>query len=174
MNPASIYARTEKGSAEVAQRSQAIPNKARSLLLMIDGKASGAQLLDKFAAFPNSAELLQILEDGGYIAAVAGAATAAPAAAPRPAAAAPAAPAPAAAAATAGDSLATVRRFMNQTLREIFGPDADDLSLKVDKAVSESDLRALAEKHRDLIASVGGRRKAEAYWQTIEVLMPAA
>ncbi|NJD25130.1 MAG: hypothetical protein FIB06_06965 [Betaproteobacteria bacterium] len=167
MNPNSIYARTEKGTAEVAQRSQAIPNKARSLLLMIDGKASGAQLLDKFAAFPNSAELLQILEDGGYIAAVAGAPAAA--AIPRPAAA--AAPV---AAAPAGDSLATVRRFMNQTLREIFGPDADELSLKVDKAASEADLRTLAEKHRDLIASVGGRRKAEAYWQTIEVLLPPA
>jgi hypothetical protein len=165
MNPNSIYARTEKGSAEVAQRSQAIPNKARSLLLMIDGKASGAQLLDKFAAFPNSAELLQILEDGGYIAAMAGAPTSVPA--PRPAAPGPVAGAP------SGDSLSTVRRFMNQTLREIFGPDADELSLKVDKAVSAADLRVLAEKHRDLIATVGGRRKAESYWQTIEVLMPA-
>jgi hypothetical protein len=166
--PSAIYARTEKGGAEVAQRSQAIPSKARSLLLMIDGKASGAQLLDKFAAFPNSAELLQMLEDGGFIVAVAGAPAVA---APPPAVqggsgAAPAAP--------AGDDLSTTRRFMNQTLREIFGPDADQLSLKVDKALTVADLRAIAEKHRDLIASVGGRRKAEAYWQTIEVLMPAA
>ena len=46
-----IYARTEKGAAEIAQRSQAIPARARSLLMMIDGKTTGAQLLEKLAAF---------------------------------------------------------------------------------------------------------------------------
>ncbi len=67
MKAASYYARTEKGAAEVAQRSQAIPARARSLLLMIDGKSTGAQLIEKLAAFPNSGELLQLLETEGYI-----------------------------------------------------------------------------------------------------------
>jgi hypothetical protein len=169
MNPAAIYTRTDKGSAEIAQRSQAIPSKARSLLLMIDGKASGAQLLDKFSAFPNSAELLQLLEDGGYIAAGATAPVAAPTPAP---AAAPASPLAAGTTPVAGD-LAAARRYMNQALREIFGPDADDLSLKVDKAATPADLRIVAEKHRDLIAQIGGKRKAEAYWQNLEQLLPA-
>ena len=59
MNPTAIYVRTEKGAEEVAHRSQAVPAKARSLLLLIDGKLSGAQLLDKFSSFPNSQDLLQ-------------------------------------------------------------------------------------------------------------------
>ena len=63
MNPGAVYVRTEKGAEEVAHRSQAVPAKARSLLLLIDGKLTGAQLLDKFAVFPNSAELLQVLEN---------------------------------------------------------------------------------------------------------------
>ena len=67
MKAASYYARTEKGAAEVAQRSQAIPARARSLLLMIDGKSTGAQLIEMLAAFPNSGELLQLLETEGYI-----------------------------------------------------------------------------------------------------------
>ena len=75
MKAASYYARTEKGAAEVAQRSQAIPARARSLLLMIDGKSTGAQLIEKLAAFPNSGELLQLLETEGYIGPLDGAAS---------------------------------------------------------------------------------------------------
>ena len=84
MKAASYYARTEKGAAEVAQRSQAIPARARSLLLMIDGKSTGAQLIEKLAAFPNSGELLQLLETEGYIGPVDGAASGAAPAPPGP------------------------------------------------------------------------------------------
>ena len=85
MKAASYYARTEKGAAEVAQRSQAIPARARSLLLMIDGKSTGAQLIEKLAAFPNSGELLQLLETEGYIGPLDGAASGvAPPPAPAP------------------------------------------------------------------------------------------
>jgi hypothetical protein len=176
MKSGSLYARTDKGAAEVAQRSQAIPARARSLLLMIDGKATGAQLLEKFAAYPNSAEFLQLLEDGGYIAPLQGGAppsASAPAAvATAPVQGAPAgAPTPAPAAAGAG-GIGAAKRFMVRTLHEVFGPDADSLTGKVDQAQTAADLRQLAEKHRDLIASMGSRRKAEAYWQGIQEVLP--
>jgi hypothetical protein len=164
-----IYARTEKGAAEIAQRSQAIPARARSLLMMIDGKATGAQLLDKLAAFPNSAEFLQLLEDGGYIAPVGG-----PAAAGAPAPAAAAAPAarPAAGADAGGSGIGAAKRFMTRSLHEIFGPDADSLTGKVDKAQTVAELREVALKHRDLIASMASRSKSDAYWRGIEELLP--
>jgi hypothetical protein len=176
MKSGSLYARTDKGAAEVAQRSQAIPARARSLLLMIDGKATGAQLLEKFAAYPNSAEFLQLLEDGGYIAPLQGgalpSASAPAAAATAPVQGAPAgAPTPAPAAAGAG-GIGAAKRFMVRTLHEVFGPDADSLTGKVDQAQTAADLRQLAEKHRDLIASMGSRRKAEAYWQGIQEVLP--
>jgi hypothetical protein len=180
MKPASYYARTEKGAAEVAQRSQAIPARARSLLLMIDGKSTGAQLLEKLAAFPNSGELLQLLETEGYIGPVdgGGAAVSAPAAAPASTAsvtAAPAAASPAVASpgAGSGSGVGAAKRFMIRSLHEIFGPDADSLTGKVDLAQTTEDLRKLAEKHRELMASMGSRRKADAYWQGIEELLPA-
>jgi hypothetical protein len=172
MKPASYYARTEKGAAEVAQRSQAIPARARSLLLMIDGKSTGAQLLEKLAAFPNSGELLQLLEAEGYIGPVdgGGAAESAPAAVPVTVAATPAATSPG----TAGSTgIGAAKRFMIRSLHEIFGPDADSLTGKVDLAQTTEDLRKLAEKHRELMASMGSRRKADAYWQGIEELLPA-
>ena len=180
MKPASYYARTEKGAAEVAQRSQAIPARARSLLLMIDGKLTGAQLLEKLAAFPNSGELLQLLETEGYIGPVdgGGAAVSAPAAAPASTAsvtAAPAAASPAVASPGTGSvsGIGAAKRFMIRSLHEIFGPDADSLTGKVDLAQTTEDLRKLAEKHRELMASMGSRRKADAYWQGIEELLPA-
>ena len=164
------YARTEKGAAEIAQRSQAIPARARSLLMMIDGKSTGAQLLAKLAAFPNSAEFLQMLEDGGYIAPVGGPVAGA---APAPTAAA-AAPAATPAADGAGASIGAAKRFMTRSLHEIFGPDADSLTGKVDKAQTVAELREVAAKHKDLIASMSSRSKAEAYWRGIEELLPAA
>ena len=175
MKPASYYARTEKGAAEVAQRSQAIPARARSLLLMIDGKSTGAQLLEKLAAFPNSGELLQLLETEGYIGPVdgGGAAVSAPAAAPASAASVTAAPPAASPGTGSGAGIGAAKRFMIRSLHEIFGPDADSLTGKVDLAQTTEDLRKLAEKHRELMASMGSRRKADAYWQGIEELLPA-
>ena len=175
MKPASYYARTEKGAAEVAQRSQAIPARARSLLLMIDGKSTGAQLLEKLAAFPNSGELLQLLETEGYIGPVdgAGAAVSAPVAAPASTVPMPATqPAPSSGTGS-GAGIGAAKRFMIRSLHEIFGPDADSLTGKVDLAQTAEDLRKLAEKHRELMASMGSRRKADAYWQGIEELLPA-
>ena len=175
MKPASYYARTEKGAAEVAQRSQAIPSRARSLLLMIDGKSTGAQLLEKLAAFPNSGELLQLLEAEGYIGPVdgGGAAESAPAAVPVSVASVAAAPAATSTGTASGAGIGAAKRFMIRSLHEIFGPDADSLTGKVDLAQTTEDLRKLAEKHRELMASMGSRRKADAYWQGIEELLPA-
>lgn len=177
MKSGSLYARTDKGAAEIAQRSQAIPARARSLLLMIDGKSTGAQLLEKFAAYPNSAEFLQVLEDGGYIAPLEGGAApsaSAPAAAAAavPRAAPPAAQPTSAPAAAGAGGIGAAKRFMVRTLHEVFGPDADSLTGKVDQAQTAADLRQLAEKHRDLIASMGSRRKADAYWQGIQEVLP--
>lgn len=174
MKAASYYARTEKGAAEVAQRSQAIPARARSLLLMIDGKSTGAQLIEKLAAFPNSGELLQLLETEGYIGPVGGAASgAAPAPMPAAAGAMPATPQAASPGAGSGAGVGAAKRFMIRSLHEVFGPDADSLTGKVELAQTSEDLRKLAEKHRELMASMGSRRKADTYWQGIEELLPA-
>ncbi|MGB5208481.1 MAG: hypothetical protein WBN76_12290, partial [Azonexus sp.] len=89
--------------------------------------------------------------------------------------AAPAAASPAVASPGTGSvsGIGAAKRFMIRSLHEIFGPDADSLTGKVDLAQTTEDLRKLAEKHRELMASMGSRRKADAYWQGIEELLPA-
>lgn len=168
MNPGALYVRTEKGAEEIAHRSHAVPSKARSLLLLIDGKLTGAQLLDKFSAFPNSAELLQILEDGGFIEAQAGA----PAMAAGPAAA--AAPAASAAPAAPQPSLAEAKRVITHTLHEVLGPEADFLTEKIDTAMTVAELRVHAEKYRDMLVDMGKPKKSAAFWQAFEAALPPA
>lgn len=144
MTPEALYARTDKGIGELAMRSQAIPARARSILVMIDGKATGAQLLAKFAAFPNSQELLELLETGEYIEALAASVPPQPAAADM-----------------ALVALDATRRYMVQTLHDVLGPDADMLTGEVDRAPTPEKLFALAEQHHDLMAAIGQRRRAE-------------
>jgi len=155
MNPDAIYVRTEKGAEEIAHRSPAIPAKARSLLLLIDGKLTGAQLLEKFASYPNCAEFLQLLEDGGYIAAQAGTA-----------------PASAAAVNAANDALVDAKRLTIQILHEIMGPDADTFTPRVESAHTASELRVHARKFRDIFIDIGRPKKAAVFWQAFEQLLP--
>jgi hypothetical protein len=161
-----VYVRTEKGAEEVAHRSQAIPSKVRSLLLLIDGKLTGAQLIDKFSVFPNSAEYLQQLEDGGYIEAQAGAAAAA-ASAPVHS---PAASEAAGAVPQAG--LNDAKRLIVQTLHEALGPEADYLTTKIDSALTAAELRVHAEKYRDMLVDMGKPKKSAVFWQAFEALLP--
>ena len=60
---------------------------------------------------------------------------------------------------------------MVQTLHEILGPDADMLTDKVDRARDGAELRQLAEKHRELMVSIGQRRRAEAFVAQVEQLL---
>ena len=172
MNPTAIYVRTEKGAAEVAQRSNAIPAKARSLLLLIDGKLNGAQLLDKFSVFPNSAEFLQQLEELGFIAAQGGAAAPAPAAAAPSAPAAAASAAPAAAVAGGPRSIAEAKRVIVRTLHDALGPEADFLTEKIEGAMTVAELRKHAEKYRDMLVDMGKPKKSAAYWEAFEAALP--
>lgn len=164
MKPTAIYVRTDKGSEEVARRSQAIPAKARSLLLMIDGKLNGAQLLEKFSGFDNSAELLQLLEDGGYIVGEAAGGTAAAVSGTS------AGGAPGASPAT--DALRDAKRLTIQVLHEIMGPDADTFTPRVEAALTSAELRAHAQKFRDIFIDIGRPKKAAVFWQAFEQLLP--
>ena len=61
-----IFHRTDKGVAELAQRSKAIPARARTVLLLVDGRATGEELLSK-VGFENRDELFELLLREGYI-----------------------------------------------------------------------------------------------------------
>jgi hypothetical protein len=86
MHPGEIYAKTEDGIREVKERKLNLPIALRSLLIMIDGKATVAEVLERARALRVDEDSMAALERTGLIAkkfSAPSVADAGPAAAPR-------------------------------------------------------------------------------------------
>jgi hypothetical protein len=68
MNPGEIYAKTEDGIRELKERKLNLPIALRSLLIMIDGKLSVAEVLERAQALRVDLDAVAGLERAGLIA----------------------------------------------------------------------------------------------------------
>jgi hypothetical protein len=68
MNPDEIYAKTEEGVRELKERTHNLPIALRSLLIMIDGNRTVAEVLERARAVRADAAALATLERVGLIA----------------------------------------------------------------------------------------------------------
>ena len=68
MNPDEIYAKTEEGLRELKERKLNLPITLRSVLIMVDGSRTVAEVLDKARALRVDATALASLERAGLIA----------------------------------------------------------------------------------------------------------
>lgn len=160
-----IYRKTAKGQQEMAARSNELPARVRTLLVMVDGKCTGADLLAKGKAFGDPVAFIEQLLAGGFIEAAAPPAAPAPVAAP-----AIAAPAPAAAAGTDA-SLKELMRFASHMVIDRLGPTADVLTIKLEKSRTAAELGDALSACRDAIQAVAGKRKAEEFWTAVSARM---
>lgn len=62
-----IYDKTEKGREEIATRKWHLPSRMRSLLVLIDGKKSDADIVQKIGGLGLNLQSLQELQDDGFI-----------------------------------------------------------------------------------------------------------
>jgi hypothetical protein len=62
-----VFEKTEKGREEIATRQHQLPPRLRSLLLLVDGKQSGAQLLSRIGATDQEEDSLTDLLREGFI-----------------------------------------------------------------------------------------------------------
>ena len=76
MDGSTILGKTQKGADGLAQRTAALPQKLRSVLILVDGKTAYAELLRKFSAMPQCDEHLAWLLENGFIQAVSSASSA--------------------------------------------------------------------------------------------------
>lgn len=76
MDSAAVLVKTDKGVAELAQRSDAVPQKLRAILIMVDGKTQWGDLVSRYAGLPEFNEQLTWLLDNGFVAVAGGPATA--------------------------------------------------------------------------------------------------
>lgn len=155
MDLKAVYKKTQKGQEEMAQRT-VLGMRERTLLVMVDGKTTAADLLARAQHMPDPPGLLAKLIDGGFIAADTSATAAA------------ATTAQVAAAPQEQRALQELMRYAEHFLDEVLGPEADMLSEAIDKCKTLPELRARLEKTRDAIAGMGKKRKAEEFWANVE------
>lgn len=144
---ATIYAKTAEGQREIETRARRLTPRARSALILVDGKRSDAELA-KLVQQP--AETLQALLEAGLIVAVASAAPAKVAPPTRD-------PTPTAApSAHAEVEFEAQRREAVRAVHDLLGPDADTLALRLERAASADELRAALERAVAYIANARG------------------
>lgn len=67
MNPSDILTKTEKGKEEIGARSHGLPQAVRHTLILVDGKSTVAQLLQKGSMIPGIADALETLLQEGFV-----------------------------------------------------------------------------------------------------------
>ena len=62
-----VYEKTEKGVQEIQTRKNNLPQKFRTLLIVVDGKKTRGGILNQFSALEGAAATLEELEQKGFI-----------------------------------------------------------------------------------------------------------
>ncbi|MET3133534.1 hypothetical protein AAKU55_003824 [Oxalobacteraceae bacterium GrIS 1.11] len=172
-----IYDKTDKGREEIATRKYLLPSRTRTLLVMIDGRQSADELLTKVIGLGLTEDKLLELHEQGFIAQIGIDPT--PAAAPAPVkvapiaapVAVPAPPPPPAAASQNGDNFQTIYDFYNQTIKSTIGLRGYGLQLKVERAASLEDFRALRKPYLEAILKTKGLEMARSLRNRLDELL---
>ncbi len=157
MDSAAVYAKTPKDIEEIQSRTYRLPLRSRSLLVMVDGKSTAVEVIDKGKAAGNANAFagLQELEAQGFIAPVRTAATIV-SASRQP----------------ATKSIGAVRLCAVQQMLSMLGPGGDEFTARLESA---ADLRTLVtelERCRNIVANVAGAQKAERFWAGVQERLP--
>lgn len=163
LNKQAIYHKTAKGAEAIANRHSGLPPKLRSLLIMVDGRRSYADLSGVAAVLGDSEALLSQLTDAGLIEPVSAAAPAAVAAgqveATTPAALAPV-------------TLPEAKRFASHLLMDMLGPTSDVLCMKIEAAHNIAEFVAAVKRARDIVRDIKGAHAAEHFVAELEAHAP--
>lgn len=150
-----IYRKTARGVTEIETRAFKLSPRARSLLIMVDGKRD-ATALSAFAVPPAEEALAALLAEG-FIELVGE--SAAPPPPTAPAAAQPPRPAPA----PAATDFNAQRQAAVRALTEAVGPAAEAVAIKMERARSPEEMQEPLKQAAQLIAAMRGRAAAEAF-----------
>lgn len=147
MSDTDIYTKTSAGTDEVRARARKLPQRLRTMLIMVDGTADVAKLRQAAATLGAPDDFLQVLLSAGLIEhrnAASQALQATPAAPPaQPSAATPVrneAPLPTA---SEADRFRAAQKFMNDSAVDAMGLRAFFFTLKLEKCYTLADLRQL-------------------------------
>lgn len=170
VNKQAIYQKTLKGSEAIANRHAGLAPKLRSLLIMVDGKRTYAELTAMAAALGDPERLSELEAEGLVEPASEEAGTL------------PAALEPAAQQTDSeivietpqrAANLAQAQRFSSHLLEHTLGPMAEPLCIKIEKAGNLADFVAAIKRAREIVREIKGNAEAERFIAQIEAQMPA-
>ena len=162
MDKSRIYRKTPKGAEAIAQRDRALQPRLRSLLILVDGKRSAADLAQMAPGGFDEA-MDQLVQLGLVEAAEAG---------PAPVTTAPAPLAAAPADAPARLPLAEAKRLAVRRLSDLLGPLSDDICMRIEGARTASEFMAFVHKAEQMIDANLGSARAQEFAQEMESHRP--
>lgn len=164
-----VFDKTDKGREEIATRKYQLAPRLRTLLVMVDGKHGAEDLLKKVSGLGLSEASLAELAANGFIqAAMPQSAPEFPVAQPEPAIAAtePDSPIP-----EGQNQFQAIYHFYTQTIKSMIGLRGYTLQLKVEKAGSIEDFRALRLPYLEAVLKAKGDEAARSLRQRLDQLL---
>lgn len=164
-----IFDKTDKGREEIATRKHQLPTRLRTLLVMVDGKQSDEELLKKVGGLGLNAESMAELLENGFIRLMAQAE-------PAPVTPIPAQPpAPPASQAeeipTGSSQFQAIYQFYTETIKSTIGLRGYALQLKVEKAGSIAEFRALRAPYLEAVLKAKGNEVARSLQTRLDQLL---
>src|SRR4051794_23830109 len=144
MDTNAVYQKTPKGEDEIKTRNAKLPQKQRTMLILIDGTKTFAQLQAISQRLGITEDYLGALEAQGLIARIGGAAASVGAEGPK----------------DEVQRFSAAQRFMNDTVVNALGMRAFFLTLKIEKCSSRGELAELLDDYAKAITKGQGAESA--------------
>ncbi|MFZ6639097.1 hypothetical protein ACO0LL_05105 [Undibacterium sp. TC4M20W] len=177
---ASIYDKTEKGREEITTRKYQLASRLRTLLVMIDGKQSAADIMKKVAALGLTEQNLQELLEQEFIIEIAVQTETSPNITDTSPASESIAtlagitaksPEPAALEMTDSERFQALYNFYNETIKSAIGLRGYGLQLKVERAANIDDFRALRQAYVEAVQKAKGPEMARSLSDRLDLLL---
>jgi hypothetical protein len=161
-----VFDKTDKGREEIATRKYHLAPRLRTLLVLVDGKQGMEDLLKKVAGLGLHEDSITELLNNGFIESMA---AAPPAAAPAPAE--PEQTEDEAILPEGQNQYEAIYHFYTETIRNTIGLRGYALQLKVEKATSIDDFRALRQPYLEAVLKAKGNEMARSLRTRLDQLL---
>ncbi|HJS38718.1 MAG TPA: hypothetical protein VJ789_11395 [Burkholderiales bacterium] len=135
MNLQAVLQKTDKGVEEIKTRAHKLEQRLRMLLIVVNGKVTGAELAKQFEAVGDISPMLEQLIAQGFV-------REAPGGAP-------------------GAGFKDLRLRLAQALTDAMGPAGDAIVMQLEACKSLDELRAFVERHGERLQGAYGARVAK-------------
>jgi hypothetical protein len=150
MELTAVFSKTMKGHDEISTRQNRLPFRVRAMLIMIDGRHTGSELVAQSIFGAEAEQHLALLLEGDFIAA------------------------PTMRALLTGhpaEDITFAKRYVLRTLRELLGPEAHPFALIIEKAKTAQELLQHLEKLREPLITGVGKKKADQFWEKMSLVL---